>query len=171
MPTLTPEHQLGRYIISFQGLERILNEILIVLADVRDREVVTILVHELEFGRRVATADVLFSHVIRTSFPTQANHVKVFHKLTEELVEVSKFRNTLVHSHYDLWIDITGRSDAEFSNSRLKPNQGMRIEETTSMMAESFETRLDDLRKTAGRLLEYLELLVEWFGGRKYALR
>jgi hypothetical protein len=170
MFTLTPEHQLGRYIISFQGLERILNEILIVLADVRDREVVTILVHELEFGRRVATADVLFAHVIRTSFPAQTDQVKVFHKLAEELVEVSKFRNTLVHSHYDLWMDITGRSDAELSNSRLKPSQGMRIEETTSMMAESFGIRLEDLRKTTGTLLQYLELLVKWVGGRKHAL-
>jgi len=154
-------HQLGHYIVRFQGIETLLNEVLILLADV-DREVVTILVHELEFGKRVATADVLFAYVVRTRFPNEVEHIKRFHQVADDLIALSKVRNTMVHSRYDVWIDITGRSGMIRSNSRLKPGKGLRVDEELDMMPEAFEADLDALMDMVKRIEEYRLLLIDW---------
>jgi hypothetical protein len=159
----TPEHQLGAYIVRFQTLEEILNVILVLLADVKDREVITILVHELEFGRRVATADVLFSHVVRTKFPDQTGHIGAFHLMAEELVSLSKIRNTFAHSHYQPWIDITGRRGMVRWSSRLKPSKGIRLQEQASLVPSSFDEEIDDLKLMANRMLDFADLIAAWF--------
>lgn len=162
MNSPTAMHQIGHFIVRFQGVETLLNELIILMASDVDREIVTILVHELEFGKRVATADVLFGHVVRTRYPNQEQHIKRFHQIADDLIELSKVRNALVHSRYNVWIDVAGRAGVIRSNSRLKPAKGVRIEEEFDMLPEAFERDLDYVMTIVDRLEEYRILLINW---------
>lgn len=158
----TAMHQLGHYIILFQNLERLLNEVLIQAASLDDREIVKILVHEHDFGKRVSTADVLFSHVVRTQFPSKLAYVKEFHDLAEDVVRLSKRRNELVHSRYAHWMNIDGQEGLVRSNSKFKTSRGARLDIDEDLLPESFVNDHQDVRAVIRRLERFRVLLIDW---------
>jgi alpha-D-ribose 1-methylphosphonate 5-triphosphate synthase subunit PhnI len=127
-----------------------------------DREIVKILVHELEFGKRVSTADVLFSYVVRQRFPEQTDHIKDFHTLAEDIVQLSKRRNDLVHSNYSRWIDIMGREGLVRSNSKFKPSKSTRLDIDEDLLPESFSKDHEEVAVVIRRLERFRLLLIEW---------
>jgi len=157
----TSMHQLGSYIVLFQTLEWLLNEMLIQTIDLNDREIVQILVHELDFGKRVNTADVLFSYIINSRFPAHAPEAKLFHKLAEDIVELSKRRNDFVHSRYAHWMDIEGREGLIRSNSKFKTSRGERQSTDEDLLPQAFEKDHEAVRAALGRLERFRLLLID----------
>lgn len=163
MSEVTAMHQLGQFIVRFQNLERLVNDILIHLSEgIEDSEIVTILVHELEFGKRVNTADVLFSYIISTRFPNKNEWSDRFHKLAEQLIELSKLRNKMVHGQYSLWTDIEGRKGLIRSDSQLKPSKRARIDTDVDLLPEHFDEALEQMIEVAERLQIVRTRIVEF---------
>ena len=101
----TAYHQLGRFIVAFQHLEDAVNTLLVLMANTDD-EVVRILANDLEYGKRLNTADVLFARFVELRTNTRAQSKDEFHKLMIELRELGERRNDLVHSRYNPWLDV-----------------------------------------------------------------
>lgn len=104
----TAHHQLGRFIVAFQHLESAVNDLLELLADTTDCEVVRILANDLEYRKRLNTADVLFARFIDLRNNTDAPAKSEFHKLIVELGDLGERRNDLVHSQYNAWLNVHG---------------------------------------------------------------
>ncbi|MBP6368059.1 MAG: hypothetical protein KBA82_12500 [Nitrosomonas sp.] len=56
-------HKLGQFMVYFQHLEHTINELLVLMAGA-DEENVCILIHELEYSKRLKTTDVLFARFV-----------------------------------------------------------------------------------------------------------
>ena len=108
MNSPTAYHQLGRFIVAFQHLEGSINDLLELLADTRDCEVVRILTNDLEYRKRLNTADVLFARFVDLRNNTDALAKGEFHKLIVELGDLGERRNDLVHSRYNAWLNVEG---------------------------------------------------------------
>ena len=63
MTAPTAYHQIGKFIVYFQHVEAAINEILVLLANADD-EAVRILVNELEYSKRLKTADVMLARFV-----------------------------------------------------------------------------------------------------------
>lgn len=157
----TAMHQLGRYVVLFQNLESLLNETLIHTINIEDQEIVQILIHELDFGKRVSTADVLFSYVINSRFPKHAAEIKLFNNLAKDIIELSKRRNEFVHSGYTRWTDITGRDGLIRSHSKFKTSHGKRQTIDEDMLPESFEKDHATILEALERLDKFRLLLID----------
>lgn len=92
----TAYHQLGRFIVSFQHLEDAVNDLLVLMAN-SDDVVVRILANDLEYGKRLNKADVLFAHFVDLRNNARAEAKAEFHQLMVELRKLGERRNELIH--------------------------------------------------------------------------
>ncbi|TXI27511.1 MAG: hypothetical protein E6Q60_09500 [Nitrosomonas oligotropha] len=160
IPTLS-YHQLGVFIVSFQHIEEAVNDLLELLA-VTDSEVVRILVNELEYSKRLKTADVLFAYFVDTHGITPESTKDEFHKLITELGKLGERRNELVHSKYNPWINIDGHAGLLRRNSKLRGSKGEREVEEEELQPDDFTTDLIHLQVISNKLEELRLKVIDW---------
>jgi hypothetical protein len=161
MTTPTAHHQLGRFVVTFQHLEHAVNNLLVMMANTDD-SVVRILANDLEYSKRLSTADVLFARFVDLRNNTRAEAKAEFHTLMVELRELGERRNELVHSRYNPWIDVHGNEGLLRTNSKLRGKAGEREEKEEELQPEAFN---DDLQRlaAAGSALEKFRLeIIDW---------
>jgi hypothetical protein len=157
----TAYHQLGRFIVEFQHLEDAVNNLLVLMSDA-DCEVVRILVNELEYSKRLKTADVLFSRFTGIHSNTDSAKKTEFHKLMTELIELGQRRNELVHSKYNPWINIEGKEGLLRTNSTLRASKGEREEQEEELQPEAFNADIARLRVAANRIEKFRLQIIDW---------
>jgi len=157
----TAYHQLGWFIVEFQHLEDAVNNLLVLMADA-DCEVVRILVNELEYSKRLKTADVLFSRFTDIRSNTDPTKKTEFHKLMTELIELGQRRNELVHSKYNPWINIEGKEGLLRSNSTLRASKGEREEQEEELQPEAFNADIERLRVAANIIEKFRLQIIDW---------
>ena len=161
MNTPTAYHQLGQFVVSFQHLEESVNNLLELISNA-DSEVVRILVNELEYGKRLKTADVLFARFVDLRTNTEPSSKAEFHKLIIELGELGERRNELVHSRYNHWINVHGREGLLRTNSKLRGKKGEREETEEELQPEAFNADLSRLNVAANNLEEFRLKVIDW---------
>jgi hypothetical protein len=161
MNSLTAYHQLGRFIVAFQHLEEAVNDLLELTADT-DGEVVRILANDLEYNKRLNTADVLFARFVELRKNTDQDAKANFHKLVVELRDLGERRNELVHSHYNPWINVHGKEGLLRTNSKLRGNKGEREEKEEELQPDTFNRDLERLTAAATRLEAFRLLVIDW---------
>jgi hypothetical protein len=159
--TTTAYHQLGKFIVSFQHLEDAVNNLLVLMADA-DCEVVRILVNELEYSKRLKTADVLFSRYIDIRSNTDPTKKTEFHNLINELGKLGERRNELVHSKYNPWINIDGKEGLLRTNSKLRSSKGEREEQEEELQPEAFNADIERLRAAANIIEKFRLQIIDW---------
>jgi hypothetical protein len=157
----TAYHQLGQFIVAFQHLEDSVNDLLVLLADTDD-SAVRILANDLEYGKRLNTADVLFAYFVDVRNNTRAEAKSEFHRLIVELRELGERRNELVHSRYSPWIDEHGRHGLLRTNSKLSGSKGLREEREEELHPQAFDGDLQRLASAAAKLETFRLLVISW---------
>ena len=161
MNTPTAYHQLGRFVVAFQHLEDSVNDILVLLANTDDA-VVRILANDLEYGKRLNTADVLFARFVDLRNNTRVAAKAEFHKLMVELRDLGERRNDLVHSRYNPWLNVDGKEGLLRRNSKLRGSKGEREETEEELQPQAFDGDLQRL-SVAGAALEKFRLeVIDW---------
>ena len=161
MNTPTAYHQLGRFVVDFQHLEDSVNDILVLLANTDDA-VVRILANDLEYGKRLNTADVLFARFVDLRNNTRVAAKAEFHKLMVELRDLGERRNDLVHSRYNPWLNVDGKEGLLRRNSKLRGSKGEREETEEELQPQAFDGDLQRL-SVAGAALEKFRLeVIDW---------
>lgn len=161
MMTFTAYHQLGRFIVNFQHLEEAVNDLLVLMANTDDG-VVRILANDLEYGKRLNTADVLFARFVDLRNNTDTESKAKFHKLMVELRELGERRNELVHSHYTPWLNTDGKEGLLRTNPRLSGSKGKREEKEEELQPEAFNTDLRRLNAAALEIEQYRLQIIDW---------
>jgi hypothetical protein len=161
MTTPTAYHQLGRFIVNFQHLEYAVNNLLVLMASTDD-VVVRILANDLEYSKRLNTADVLFARFVDLRNNTKTDSKQKFHKLMVELRELGGRRNELVHSHYTSWLDIEGNEGLLRTNPRLSGSKGEREEKEEELQPEAFNADLQRLNAAALELEQFRLQIIDW---------
>lgn len=154
-------HQLGRFIVAFQGIEALLNELLALIAN-SDHEAVLILANDLEYGKRLRTADVLFARFTGLMRKGDDNVRREFHSVMAELAKLGERRNDLVHSTYNDWFDMDGNQGLLRRHSRLRGKAGEREETTEELQPEAFDADLEALASAHTRLDALRLQAIDW---------
>ncbi|MFY9328479.1 MAG: hypothetical protein WAO76_10735 [Georgfuchsia sp.] len=162
MNSPTAYHQLGRFIVAFQHLESAVNDLLELLANTKDCEVVRILAHDLEYRKRLNTADVLFARFVDLRNNTDALAKGEFHKLIGELGDLGDRRNDLVHSGYNAWLNVDGKEGLLRRNSKLRGSKGEREEHEEELQPDAFDQDLQRLAAAASRLEAFRLRVIDW---------
>lgn len=166
MNSPTAHHQLGRFIVAFQHLEDTVNDLLALMASTDDN-VVRILANDLDFGRRLNTADVLFAYFVDIRGNTRAESKADFHKLMVELRELGERRNDLVHSRYHPWLNVDGKEGLLRTNAKLRGSKGEREEKEEELQAEAFNPDLQRLAVAAEGLESFRLQIIDWLYPQK----
>ena len=161
MDSPTAYHQLGRFIVTFQHLEDTVNNLLVLMADTDD-DVVRILANELEYSKRLNTADVLFARFVDLRNNTQKEAKSEFHKLMAELAKLGERRNDLVHSKYNPWFNVHGEEGLLRTNSKLRGSKGEREETEEELQPEAFNDDLQRLALAGGALEKFRLQIIDW---------
>lgn len=161
MKTPTAYHQLGRFIVAFQHLEHAVNRLLVLMADTDDG-VVRILTNDLEYGKRLNTADVLFARFVDLRRNTRAEAKAEFHRLMVQLRELAERRNDLVHSRYNPWLNVDGKEGVLRTNSKLRGSKGEREEKEEELQPEAFDTDLRRLAAASAALEKFRLQVIDW---------
>ena len=161
MNTPTAYHQLGRFIVAFQHLEGAVNDLLELMADT-DGEVVRILANDLEYSKRLNTADVLFARFVDLRNNTDLQAKADFHKLVVDLRDLGERRNELVHSQYNAWLNVHGKEGLLRTNSKLRGNKGEREEKEEELQPDAFNRDLECLATAAARLEAFRLQVIDW---------
>lgn len=161
MATHTVYHQLGRFIVAFQRLEAAVNALLVLMAG-GDREATRILVNDLEYSKRLNTADVLFARFVDLRTNTDKATKQEFHKLMVELRVLGERRNKIVHSYYQPWINIHGSEGLLRHDSKLRGKAGEREEVEEELQPDAFDTDLEQLSAAARRLETFRRQVIDW---------
>lgn len=101
-------HQLGKFIAYFQMAENEINGIMQLLSKNADSEMIKILINDLEYSKRLETADVMFARFVDLYQDNDLTYKADFHKLIVRLKKLGERRNELVHSNYIPWYDVKG---------------------------------------------------------------
>ncbi|WP_211475056.1 hypothetical protein [Collimonas humicola] len=155
------EHQLGEFIVCFQHLEDQINDLLVLMAK-SDDSVVRILVNDLEYNKRLVTADVLFSYVVNVRNNINEGAKVEFRKLTNELRKLGERRNDLVHSRYNPWTDTEGNEGLIRTNSKLLGGRGVREEKEEELQPEDFHDDLQQLAEAADAIQKFRLRIIDW---------
>lgn len=161
MTTPSAYHQLGRFIVNFQHLEDAVNDLLVLMANTDDG-VVRILVNDLEYSKRLNTADVLFARFVDLRNNTKVEAKVTFHKLICKLRDLGTRRNDLVHSHYTPWLNIEGKEGLLRTNSRLSGSKGEREEKEEELQPDAFNADLQRLVEAANELEQFRLQIIDW---------
>lgn len=161
MNTPTAYHQLGQFIVTFQYLEDAVNNLLVLMADTDDG-VVLILTNDLEYGKRLNTADVLFARFVDLRNNTRVEAKAEFHKLMVELRELGERRNDLVHSRYNTWLNVHGKEGLLRMNPKLRGSKGEREEKEEELQPEAFNGDLQRLAAAGAALDNFRLQVIDW---------
>ena len=161
MTSPTAYHQLGKFIVAFQHLEGAVNELLELMSG-GDCEATRILANDLEYGKRLNTADVLFARFVDIRNNTDLTAKAEFHKLMVELRELGERRNEMVHSRYHHWIDVYGNEGLLRQNSKLRGKAGQREELEEKLQPTAFDADLQRLAAAGGRLEKFRLQVIDW---------
>ncbi|RVU47061.1 hypothetical protein [Rubrivivax rivuli] len=134
--------RVGSFIVQFQQLEAQVNEIIVLLAG-GNEEVTRILINELEFSKRLKTADVLHGYFFSLRGREHTTFRSDFHTLATNLERISQRRNELVHSSYHYWITHEKKLGLIRKNSRLRGAKGILEQVEEELLPESFEQDLE----------------------------
>lgn len=162
MTSPTAYHQLGRFIVDFQDIESSVNDLLELLADKADGEVIRILTNDLEYRKRLNTADVLFARFVDLRNNTDTSAKGEFHKLIVKLVDLGERRNELVHSRYNAWFNVDGNEGLLRRNSKLRGSKGEREEKEEELQPGAFDQDLQRLAAAAARLEAFRLQVIRW---------
>jgi hypothetical protein len=157
----TAYHQLGQFIVSFQHLEGALNDMFELLAG-GDCEATRILVNDLEYGKRLNTADVLFARFVDIRMNTDPASKGEFHRLMVELRELGERRNDMVHSRYYRWVDVGGNEGLLRQNSKLRGKAGEREVLEEELQPAAFDADLESLAQAAEKLERLRLKVIDW---------
>lgn len=157
----TAYHQLGRFIVAFQHLEDAVNDLLVLMANTDDG-VVRIIANDLEYSKRLNTADVLFAHFVDIRNNTDPSAKVEFHKLMVELGKLGERRNELVHSRYNPWQNVEGNFGLLRTNSRLRGSKGAREETEEELQPEAFTRDLQQLDAAGAALAKFRLRIIDW---------
>ena len=161
MTDITAYHQLGRFIVEFQSIEALLNEVLALISN-SDHEAVYILANDLEYSRRLKTADVLFARFVGLKCAGDEATQKEFHDVMVDLRKLGERRNELVHSRYSDWYDIHGSKGLLRTNSTLRAKDGKREETPEELQPDTFNADLEALFSTGDRLEALRLRAIDW---------
>lgn len=161
MTSPTAYHQLGRFIVAFQHLEGAVNDLLEHLSG-GDCEAIRILTNDLEYSRRLNTADVLFAHFVDIRNNTDPAAKAEFHKLMIELRDLGELRNDMVHSRYHPWIDVDGNEGLLRRNSKLRGKAGEREELEEELQPTAFDVDLKRLQAAGAQLEKFRLRVLDW---------
>ena len=161
MALFTAYHQLGRFIVDFQHLESAVSEVIVLLAG-GDEEAARILANDLEYSKRLNTADVLFGRFIAIRANIDPASKAEFHKLMVDLRELGQRRNDMVHSRYQTWIDVGGNEGLLRLNSKLRGKAGEREESEEELQPAAFDADLETLSLAAKRLEHFRLKIIHW---------
>ena len=161
MPEITAYHQLGRFVVEFQATEALLNEVMGLIAN-SDQEAVSILANDLEFSRRVKTADVLFARFAGLKGKDVAEETKEFHAVMVELGKLGERRNNLVHSNYFDWMDSDGNRGLLRKHSKLQGAKGQREETVEELRPDAFDADLASIAAARARLEALRLKSIDW---------
>lgn len=158
----TTFHQLGKFIFLFQMVERQIEDIIILLAEAKeDDEMISILMNELGFYEKLKATDVMFASFIEVR-SVEGNVKKEFHKKIDEIVELCKRRNDMVHSKYRSLLNVEGRIGLLRENSKLKPSKGIREKMEEELMSEDFTDDLNKISRVSNDLESYRLKIIGW---------
>ncbi len=161
MSTPTAYHQLGQFIVNFQHLEDAVNDLLVLMANTDD-VIVRILANDLEYGKRLNAADVLFARFVDLRNNAQVDAKAEFHKLMVELRELGERRNDLVHSRYNPWLNIHRKEGLLRTNSKLRGSKGELEEKEEELLPEALDGDLQRIA-AAGVVIEKFRLqIIDW---------
>ncbi len=157
----TAFQEIGRFVFCFQRAECLLTDLLVCMADA-DVEFVRILINELEYSKRVKTADVMFGRFVglRGNLDEAIRHQ--FHDLMTELLRLGERRNEIVHSNYTPFINVDGAEGLRRVNSKLKASKGQRDIEEEDLLAESFGEDLNRLSEAIRNLESFRLKIIDW---------
>ena len=161
MTSPTAYHQLGRFIVAFQHLEATVNALLELMSG-GDCEATRILTNDLEYSKRLNTADVLFARFVDIRNNTDPTAKADFHKLMVELRDLGVRRNEMVHSRYHHWIDVHGNEGLLRQNSKLRGKAGQREELEEELQPNAFDADLQRLSAAGGRLEKFRLQVIDW---------
>lgn len=161
MSTPTAYHQLGKFVVSFQHIEDTVTNLLILMANTDD-ETIRILVNDLEYSRRLNTADVLFARFVDLRNNTNAAAKAEFHRLVVELRDLGERRNDLVHSKYYRWLNVHGNEGLLRTNPKLRGKLGELEEKEEELQPEAFNADLQRLAVAAEALEKFRLQVIDW---------
>ena len=161
MNTPTAYHQLGKFIVNFQHLEDTVTNLLVMMSNTDD-EAVRILVNDLEYSKRLKTADVLFARFVDLRNNTDVAAKEKFHNLIVELDKLGTRRNELVHSRYSPWLNIHGKEGLLRTNSKLSGKNCEREEKEEKLQPEAFNGDLQRLAAAANALEKFRLQVIDW---------
>lgn len=153
MTSHTALHQLGLFIVRFQGIEALLNEVIGLISS-SDEESVSILSHDLEFNQRAKAAEVIYSRFLGLNGVVDPGMKTAFHEVMVKLRKAAERRNELVHSQYHQWYNVDGKLGLLRRHSRLHGKAGTREETEQEMQPEDFDADLDTLEAAFNALEE-----------------
>lgn len=154
-------HKLGQFVVYFQHLEHTINELLVLRAGA-DEENVCILINELEYSKRIKTADALFARFVELR-PNIDPAIKIqFHELMVELGKLAERRSELVHSKYYRWLNVEGKERLLRKNSILRTKMGEREEQEEELQPEAFDKDLNRLNSAAEKLEMFRIQIIDW---------
>jgi hypothetical protein len=156
----TEFHQLGKFIYLFQIVERQIEELIVLLSGADD-EMTSILMNELGFYEKLKATDVMFARFIDVR-TIDGGVKKEFHQKIDEVVELCKRRNDIVHSKYRSLLNIDGKIGLLRENSKLKPSKGTREETEEELMPEDFTDDLSRISKVSTDLENYRLRIIDW---------
>lgn len=161
MNTPSSAHQLGQFIVAFQHLENAVTEIIVLLAETNGT-VVRILVNDLEYGKTLNTADVLFAYFADLRKNTRPEAKADFHKLMVELRNLGERRNDLVHSRYHRWVNIDGKEGLLRRNSKLSGSKGTLQETEEELQPQAFDNDYIRLNTAITSLEKFRLEVINW---------
>lgn len=127
-----------------------------------DSENVCILVNELEYSKRLKTADVLFARFVDIRSNNDSTMKTEFHELMVELGKLGERRNELVHSKYNRWFNVEGKEGLLRTNSILRARIGEREEQEEELQPEAFDKDLSRLNAAAEKLEKFQLQIIDW---------
>lgn len=144
---------------AFQHLEDSVNDLSVLLADTDD-SAVRILANDLEHGKRLNTADVLFAYFVDFRNNTRAEAKSEFHRIIFELRELGERSNELVHSA--LGSTSMGAMVCCGRASKLSGSKGLREEREEELHPQAFDGHLQRLASAAAKLETFSLLVITW---------
>jgi hypothetical protein len=157
----TAYHQLGKFIVWFQHAEAEINEIIVLLSET-DKETVHILINDLEYSKRINTADVLFSRFVDLRTGIDSNLKSEFHRLISDLNKLGNRRNDLVHSRYFDWVTTDGNKGLIRKNSMNRASKGINEKQEEELLPETFYADFKKLQKALESLNGFRLKIIDW---------
>lgn len=162
MEKVSSYHQLGKFIAYFQMAESEINGIIQLLCKGTDEEMVQILINDLEYYRRLDTADVLFSRFVDIHKDNETMVKKKFHELIVKLKKLGQRRNDLVHSNYIPCYGLEGFKGLIRENSKLRGSKGLLEKTEEELLPETLNKDLEQIEMFFNELSDFRQRIINW---------